>query len=369
MVHPERLAPQAVAFNHFKLEWKPTDPETVLDFAALAEKLPGELRIRSRDRADQQWTVAQLRADASPRVYLYDRNVRRTEFLFVAHPALEGYRLAPVEPRTIVARDGLELPAYLTCPPDEDPTNLPLVLAVHGGPWWRNRWELDPWVQQLANRGYAVLSVNFRGSRGFGKRFLNAGNLQWAAAMQHDLTDAVQWAIDEGIADRTRIAIAGASYGGYAALCGLAFTPDLYACGIDIVGCSEVRKLLAAGPFGPSARENALRVGDVEHDDELNWRISPLYHASRVRRPLLIIHGEKDPRCNIEQSDMMVAALRRHASAVTYVVYPDEGHGFIGARFENRLDFAARTEAFLAQHLGGRCEPWQQVAGSSAQVR
>jgi dipeptidyl aminopeptidase/acylaminoacyl peptidase len=253
---------------------------------------------------------------------------------------------------------------------DREAKSLPLVLNVHGGPWARDSWGLDLEAQWLANRGYAVLQVNFRGSTGFGKRFLHAGDGEWGVGdMQHDLTDAVQWAIQEGIADPMKVAIYGGSYGGYATLAGLAFTPGLYRCGVDIVGPSNIKTLLEAIPpyWAPMKKMFELRVGDVESDEELNRKISPLFHVENIKAPLLIAQGANDPRVNIRESNQMVAAMRARELEVGYVVYPDEGHGF--ARPENRLDFYGRSEEFLARHLGGRAEPALPVAGASAEVR
>jgi dipeptidyl aminopeptidase/acylaminoacyl peptidase len=241
---------------------------------------------------------------------------------------------------------------------------------VHGGPWARDQWGYDPQAQWLANRGYAVLQVNFRGSTGFGKAFLNAGNNQWGVgAMQHDLTDAVQWAIEQDITAPGRVCIMGASYGGYAALAGLAFTPDLYACGVDIVGPSNIRTLFESIPpyWAPAKKELVLRVGDVENDAELNRRLSPLFHVDRIDDPLMVLQGANDPRVKIAESDQIVTAMRAKDLPVTYVVFPDEGHGF--ARPENRLDANARIERFLAEHLGGQAEPEQAIEGSTAEVR
>jgi dipeptidyl aminopeptidase/acylaminoacyl peptidase len=241
---------------------------------------------------------------------------------------------------------------------------------VHGGPWYRDEWSFQVEKQWLANRGYAVLQVNFRGSSGFGRDFLNAADHQMGVgSMQHDLTDAVRWAVREGIADPKRVAIMGGSYGGYATLCGLAFTPDLYACGVDVVGPADLKRLIGSFPpyWAPRRQRWLNRIGNVVEDDDLNRRLSPYYHVGNIRVPILVGQGANDPRVRIAQSDSMVAALRAQGREVTYVVYPDEGHGF--GRPENFTDFSGRVEEFLARHLGGRAEPWREVPGSSAQVR
>jgi dipeptidyl aminopeptidase/acylaminoacyl peptidase len=299
-----------------------------------------------------------------------DRTRGQTRELFCNQPQLAAYRLAEVETLTITARDGLTLPAYLTRPVGAGAAPLPMVLAVHGGPWARDAWGYDPQAQWLANRGYAVLKLNFRGSTGFGKSFLNAGNRQWGVgAMQHDLTDAVRWAIAQRIADPARIAIRGGSYGGYAVLAGLCFTPELYACGIDIVGPSNISTLLQSIPpyWKPMRAIFDLRVGAADQDEQWNRTISPCFHAAQVRAPLIIAQGANDPRVKIAESDQMVTAMRAQGNAVTYVVYPDEGHGF--ARPDNRLDFYGRVEQFLEQHLGGRAEPAEAISGATAELR
>jgi dipeptidyl aminopeptidase/acylaminoacyl peptidase len=247
--------------------------------------------------------------------------------------------------------------------------NLPLVLYVHGGPWARDNWGYDPTAQWLANRGYAVLQVNFRASAGFGKKFLHSGDKQWGLTMQDDLSDAVKWAVHEGIADPKRVAIMGGSYGGYATLAGLAFTPDLYACGVDIVGPSNLRTLLASIPpyWGPVRKTFEIRMGEVDKDSLFNEKISPLFHVDAMKDPLLIGQGLNDPRVNVRESDQIAQALRAKGTPVEYIVYKDEGHGF--ARPENRLDFYGRTEIFLAKNIGGRSETWAEIPGSSAEVR
>ncbi|MBP7149091.1 MAG: S9 family peptidase [Acidobacteria bacterium] len=370
MIQPDTRVVQAVSFNYLKTEWKVIDPAVRAEFEALPKLAPGEFSVTSRDRADKTWIVAYQRDDGPVAWYTFDRAKRTGELLFVNQPDLAKYTLAKMEPVTIKARDGMELVAYLTLPPGAEPKNLPLVLNVHGGPWARDTWGYDPEAQWFANRGYATLQVNFRGSSGLGKKYLNAGNGQWGVgAMQDDLTDAVKWAIQRGVADPKKVCIYGGSYGGYATLAGLAFTPQLYACGVDIVGPSNIKTLFESIPpyWAPIKKEFVLRVGDVESDETLNKKLSPLFHAENVRVPLIIAQGANDPRVNIREADQMVAAMRAKGLPVTYVVYPDEGHGF--ARPVNRLDFYGRVEEFLAKQLGGRAEAWKKVEGSTADVR
>ncbi len=301
----------------------------------------GRLRVVRQSTDGELWLVT-YESDVEPgRYYLYDRTNRRARFLFAAREALQRVNLARMRELAIRARDGLLLNSYLTLPAWLDlgderlrpPTPLPMVLLVHGGPHARDEWGYHPDHQWLANRGYAVLSVNFRGSTGFGKDFVNAGRGLWGGAMQNDLIDAVTWAADFGIADKSRIAIMGASYGGYAALSGLAFTPDLFACGVDLVGCSD----LTNGEIFRAPR-------DKKEYRQLAER-SPALHARRIRKPLLIGHGMNDPCVKRRESDQMVRAMQTHRLPVTCVRYPDEGHGFV--RAENTLSFQAITEGFF----------------------
>jgi dipeptidyl aminopeptidase/acylaminoacyl peptidase len=269
-----------------------------------------------------------------------------------------------VEIRT---RDGLTMPSYLSLPPGGTGP-YPMVLFVHGGPWGRDGWGYNPYHQWLANRGYAVLSPNFRGSTGFGKGFVNAGNREWYGKMQDDLNDAVAWAIEQGHADPDRIAIMGGSYGGYATLAGLTRDPELFACGVDIVGPSHVGTLLRSIPpyWAPMLKMFETRVGSL---DETEWldAISPLTHVDSIADPLLIGQGANDPRVKIAESDQIVEAMNRRGLPVTYVVFPDEGHGFRNPA--NSMAFNAVVEVFLAEHLGGRFEPLgDDVAESTARV-
>jgi dipeptidyl aminopeptidase/acylaminoacyl peptidase len=286
--------------------------------------------------------------------------------------------LVKMQSAVVRSRDGLDLVCYLSLPtgsdaeasarPDEP---LPMVLLVHGGPWGRDVWGYDAFHQWLANRGYAVLSVNFRASTGFGKAFINAGNREWGHKMHDDLIDAVDWAIAEGIADPQRVAIMGGSYGGYSTLAGLTFTPTKFACGVDIVGPSNLVTLLETIPayWMPQIELFATRVGDhrTEEGRAFLARCSPLTYADRIVRPLLIGQGANDPRVKQAESDQIVQAMQAKEIAVTYVLYPDEGHGF--ARPENRLSFNAVAEAFLATCLEGRYEPiGSAFEGSSIKV-
>jgi dipeptidyl aminopeptidase/acylaminoacyl peptidase len=372
VAQPTQHVIQAVAFAPGRVRWSIVDPSIKNDFAALEQLGEGDFDIESRDLADQTWVVKFDRDRGSRRWYLYQRASKKGEVLFVARPKLEGLTLAPMSLVAFAARDGLELHGYLTLPPGLPAKNLPMVLLVHGGPWYRDNWGWDSEAQWLANRGYAVLQVNFRGSTGYGKTFLHAGDRQWGLRMQDDLTDAVSWAIHQGTADPKRVAILGASYGGYAALAGAAFTPELYRCAVDVVGPSSLTTLLRSiPPFWEAERAMFnQRVGNPDDpaDVELLKHASPLFASERIRIPMLIGQGANDPRVKQTESEQIVAAIRKNGRAVTYVVYPDEGHGF--ARPENSIDFFARAEGFLAACLGGRAErAADPIPGSSAVVK
>jgi dipeptidyl aminopeptidase/acylaminoacyl peptidase len=357
LIHPTRHHLQAAAWARNRLEWQVLDPEIAADFAALAPVEPGQFAVVSRDRADRAWLVGYDADTAPARYYAYDRASRRVAFLFTARPELERYRLAPMQPVTIPSRDGLDLVSYLTTPAGRPPQNLPLVLNVHGGPWVRDEWGYDAEAQWFASRGYACLQVNYRGSTGFGKRFMNAGNREWGAKMHDDLIDAVHWAIGQGVADPKRVAIYGGSYGGYAALVGAAFTPDVFCAAVDIVGPSNIATLIESIPpyWAPLKDQFRIRVGDIEKEPEFVRSRSPLFRADQIRIPMLIAQGANDPRVKQAESEQIVAALRGKGKDVMYLLFPDEGHGF--AVPENRMAFYAAAEQFLAKHLGGACEP------------
>lgn len=364
--HPTLRHVQAVSFVYERKHWQVLDPALQVDLDYLATVVDGDVEIVSRSLDDRWWVVLYLVDDGPARSYLYDRERREARFLFSARPALEGLPLVKMHSAVIKARDGLNLVAYLSLPPGSDADGdgrpdraLPMVLIPHGGPWARDTWGFNPLHQWLANRGYAVLSVNFRASVGFGKAFANAGDLQWGGTILADQQDAVAWAIAGGIADPDRVAILGGSFGGYSTLAGLTFTPELFACGVDIVGPSNLITLLESIPpyWKPMLELFTTRVGDhrTEEGRALLAAHSPLTHVDRIRRPLLIGQGANDPRVKQAESDQIVAAMQAKAIPVTYVLYPDEGHGF--ARPENRISFNAIAEAFLAHCLGGRCEP------------
>jgi dipeptidyl aminopeptidase/acylaminoacyl peptidase len=374
MLHPTEKYVQAVAFNYERLHWKVLDPSVAADFDILRRQEDGDMTVVSRTQDDGTWIVVYSLDDGPLRYYFYDRSQRMATFLFTDKENLKNKPLAKMHPVVIKARDGLDLVSYYTLPKGSDSgdgrpdRSLPMVLYVHGGPWGRDYWGFDPIHQWLANRGYAVLSVNFRGSTGFGKNFINAGNMEWGRRMHDDLVDAVKWAVSSGIADPAKIAIMGGSYGGYATLAGLTLTPQLFACGVDIVGPSNLITLLETIPpyWKPAIEQFTTRVGDfrTEEGRALLRERSPLTYADRIVRPLLIGQGANDPRVKQNESDQIVKAMQEKGLPVTYVLYPDEGHGF--ARPENRLSFYAVAEAFLAEHLGGGFEPiGQDFRGAS----
>ncbi|PPT87760.1 S9 family peptidase [Xanthomonas theicola] len=357
--------PGAVALTRLRPSWLALQPSLQEELDWLEQRLPGQWTLDSRSGDDRLWLLQSGDDDDPGASWLYRRDRRRLERLQLHRPRLAGRPLARMRPQLIGARDGLALVAYLSLPIEAEiapawaARPLPLVLLVHGGPWSRDGFGYNALHQWLANRGYAVLSVNFRGSIGFGKAFLDAGNGEWGRRMDEDLEDAVQWAIDRGIADPARLAIFGASYGGYAVLSALTRYPDRYACGIDVVGPSNLETLLAAiPPYWEAARAMQYRaIGnpETEHGRALLRERSPLHRAGRIRAPLLIAQGGNDPRVKQAESERMVAALRGNGIAVEYALYPDEGHGFV--RESNRMSFNALAEAFLARHLGGRAEP------------
>jgi dipeptidyl aminopeptidase/acylaminoacyl peptidase len=376
--HPTENTIEAVSFNYLRKEWQVLDKRVGADLDYLKTVADGDVEVTSRTLDDNHWIVGYVMDNGPVRYYRYDRQAKKAHFLFTNRQELENLKLAKMHPLIIPARDGLKLVSYLTLPvgsntnDDQRPEKpLAMVLDVHGGPWARESWGYDSQHQLLANRGYAVLTVNFRGSTGFGKKFVNAGNLEWAGKMHDDLLDAVDWAVKQKIADPKRIAIMGGSYGGYATLVGLTKTPEVFACGVDIVGPSNILTLLSTIPpyWQPAVQMFKDRVGDYTTEAGkkfLNER-SPLNFVDRIQKPLLIGQGANDPRVKQSEADQIVKAMQEKHIPVTYVLYPDEGHGF--ARPENQLSFYAVTEAFLAEHLGGRYEPiGEAFEGSSITV-
>lgn len=376
--HPTERHVQAVAFDYERKEWQVLDPAIAADMAFLRGVTDGDAEITSRSLDDRFWLVAYVVDDGPVRYYLYDRQRQAADFLFTNRAELEGLPLANMRPAVVPARDGLNLVVYYTLPPGSDSDGdgipdapLPLVFIPHGGPWGRDTWGFNGWHQWLANRGYAVLSVNFRSSTGFGKSFTNAGDFEWGGKILADQQDGVQWAIAQGIADPARVAIMGGSFGGYSTLAGLTFYPEVFACGVDIVGPSNLITLLETIPpyWKPMIELFTMRVGDhrTEEGRALLKAHSPLTYVDRIVRPLLIAQGANDPRVKQAESDQIVTAMQARGIPVAYALYPDEGHGF--ARPQNNLSFAALAEAFLARCLGGRVQPiGDDLTGSSLTV-
>jgi dipeptidyl aminopeptidase/acylaminoacyl peptidase len=365
-LHPDTREPQVVSFLKDRMDYRVLDPALEPDLAAIRALHPGDPSFSDHDDADETWLVA-FNTDAGPvSYYSYDRRTRTGEFLFDSRPELARYELAPMEPFSFTARDGLTIHGYATFPPGADRANLPMVLNVHGGPWARDAWGFDPEAQWLANRGYLCVQVNFRGSTGYGKAFVNAGDREWGGRMQDDLSDAVAYVTGQARggqpgagqnwADPGRVAIYGGSYGGYAALAGAAFTPELFRCAVDIVGPSNLKTLIETIPpyWAPMIAQFHNRVGDPAKDADFLWSRSPLSRAADIRIPLLIAQGANDPRVKQDESEQIVAALENAGIEHEYLLFPDEGHGF--AKPENRLRFYAAAERFLAHHLGGRAE-------------
>jgi len=327
------------------------------DYRWLENQFPGrEISVLSSSRDDRQWLII-ANGDTEPgETYLYDRDGRTPAFQYKVREKLPRESLSPMQAIRYPSSDGLEIPAYLTLPKGLDPNNLPLLLVVHGGPWARDGWGYNPLAQFFANRGYAVLMPNFRGSTGYGKKFLNAGNGEWGAKMQDDLTWGVRYLTAQGIADPARIGILGGSYGGYATLAGVAFTPDLYRAAVDIVGPSNLITLLQAiPPYWEAGRKIMYaRMADPDTPAGKQWleERSPLNSAAKITTPLMVVQGANDPRVHRREADQIVIALRDRGFPVEYLCAPDEGHGF--ARPVNNLAMFMAAEKFLAEQLGGR---------------
>lgn len=378
---PRTREPQAAVLHYQYREWIALNPVSDADFAHLGTLGKGNLMVTSRTLDDRRWIVSYDGSQEPGAFYRYDRDGRgggELTRLFTTRPDLDGKPLARMWPKTITSRDGKTLISYLTLPHTADAnadgsadTPVPMVLLAHGGPWDRDIYGFNAYHQLLANRGYAVLSVNFRGSTGLGKAFTNAGDRQWGKGMHDDLIDAVHWAIAEGVTTPDRVAIMGGSYGGYATLVGMTMTPDTFACGVDIFGPSNLVTMFESFPtyWATFMEQLYRRVGDprTEEGRQALLAISPLTHANNIKRPLLIAQGANDPRVVQAESDRMVEAMQANNIPVTYVLFPDEGHGF--ARPQNDMAFQAVSERFLQQCLSGRAQPiGDDFNGSSISV-
>ena len=377
VLHPTTYEVDAVAVTAARKEWVHIAPAIAADFALLQARLTGfDFSVQSQTDDNRRWIVVAHKAEQPATYYLLDRDQQSLTELFRARPALAPYRLAPMHHVQAKSRDGLDLVSYLTLPADiksdRPPEPLPMVLIVHGGPWSRDSYGYRGDHQWLADRGYAVLSVNYRGSTGFGKAFIAAGEKQHAAKMHDDLIDMVEWAIREGIAQRDKVAIFGGSYGGLAAFIGATFTPEVFCCSVPVVGITNLQTLVESmPPYWAGFAEFFYRsYGDPRTPEgrALLAERSPIHKVDRIKKPMLIFHGANDVRCKVAESDTIVAAMQAKGIPVTYVVYPDEGHGF--QKPPNRLSYVAIAEAFFARHLGGACEPiGRDFDGSSHEVR
>lgn len=378
LVNPKTLRVEAYRAEYLKPEWSPLDAEIGKTLEWLEYNLHASPVIQARTEKDDKWIVSADPVVEPSSVYLFDRTSAKLTKLYTGRPELVGAPLVPMWPVEIRSRDGLTLPSYLTLPANADANKdgkadapVPMVLFVHGGPWGRDGYGYDPYAQWLANRGYAVLQVNYRASTGFGKEFVTAGNLQWGKKMHDDLIDSVDWAIANGVTTPDKVAIMGGSYGGYATLAGLTMTPEKFTCGVDIVGPSNLFTLLQTiPPYWEAVKKQFYqRMGDptTEEGRALLKAASPLTYVDAIKRPLLIGQGANDPRVNERESNQIVDAMKTKNIPVTYVLFPDEGHGF--ARPANNIAFNAVAENFLKPCLGGRAEPiGDAVKGSSAKI-
>ena len=373
ILDPVSCVPIAAPVVYATRRWQTLDQTAAADLDRLVGSGEGELGSFGMSHDRSSWVGYAEPPGAPGRFFHYDRGSGRVRRLFSSRPELESMPLVPMEPVIVTARDGLKLVCYLSQPRDAVAGQPgPMVLLVHGGPWGRDFPDFNSTHQWLANRGYRVLSVNFRGSTGLGKAFVNAGDREWAGKMHDDLLDAVDWAIGQRVADPARVAIYCASYGGYSALVGATFTPEKFACAIDLFGISNLGTFIKAIPPYWGSWESVWKTRMGDHTTEEGRRFlaerSPLTHVDRIVRPLLIGQGANDVRVTLAESDQIVAEMQRRNIPVTYLYYGDEGHGF--RRPENRRSFTAVVEAFLAQHLGGACEPvGDDFAGSSIEFR
>ena len=361
-IHPDEYEIQAVGFGKARMEWVVLDESIKADFEAIRKLDQGDFGFVGRDDADKTWLVCFDKDNGPLSYWAYDRETRKGTFLFYHRPVLNDYTLAPMESLSFKSRDGLTIHGYITYPPGEKKANLPMVLLVHGGPWARDVWGYTSEAQWLANRGYACFQINFRGSRGYGKDFLNAGDKEWGAKMHDDLVDAVNWAVKQGIADPKRVAIFGGSYGGYAALVGATFTPGLFACAVDGSGPTNLVTLIKSIPPYWSARLATFhrRIGNPDTEKEFLESRSPLFYVDDIRIPILIVQGANDPRVPQAEAEQILEAMKKKGIDYEYMLFEDEGHGL--AKPENRLMFYGAAEKFLAKHLGGRYEEARERA-------
>jgi dipeptidyl aminopeptidase/acylaminoacyl peptidase len=352
LADPGTGRPQVATFTGERLEYRVLDPALAADVERLRATHPGDHFVLSRDAADRFWTVGYERDVEPVAYYLYDRAKGEASFLFRRTDRLAGFELAEMEPFHFVARDGREIHGYLSFPPGRGRTGLPAVLNVHGGPWIRDHWGFEPTTQFFATRGYLCIQVNYRGSSGYGKEHMNAGDREWGGRMHDDLVDAVRWCSARGYVDPDRVAIYGGSYGGYAALVGAAFTPEVFRCAIAGVAPVDLATTIdSLPPYWSTARTLFLRrVGDPVRDRELLWSRSPISRAGQIPIPVLIAHGANDARVPSGQASALVDEMRAGGAEPELILFEDGGHHFLGLR-EHRSVFYDAVEGFLARHM------------------
>jgi len=351
---------QAVQYARAREHWEPLDGSVAADYETLRAGIKVDFSVISRDAQDRRWLVASQGGNMPLTYQLYDRSTKTLGALFSSRPGLLESQLAEVRVISFAARDGLVLHGYLTVPRGVEARGLPMVILVHPGPWARDSWVFHNEAQWLANRGYAVLQINYRGSTGFGKSHMQAGEREWGGKMLEDLVDGKNWAVGQGVADGKRVGIYGASYGGYAVLAALAFTPFEFACGVDLFGPSNLGSLVASVPsqFKLTRGLFEKRVGSPEADAEALKNRSPLFSAGRIVRPLLVVQGGMDQQAGREETERLVAQVRAGGNPAEYLIFPDEASGF--SKLPNAMKFYATAEQFLAKHLGGRLQPTKQ---------
>lgn len=351
LIHPDTAEIQAVMFEKSRKEWIVYDESVKDDFDALAKLDDGDFQIIGRNDSDETWIVSFTKDNASPSYYSYNRLFKTGNFLFCEQPQLEEYSLSRTEPVSFTARDGLIIHGYITYPHGKARENLPVILKVHGGPWWRDSWGFDPEVQFFADRGYACLQINYRGSTGYGKDFINAADKEWAGKVMDDLEDGVRWAMAKGIAHPQKTAIYGRSWGGYCALLAAANLSDLFCCAVDVYGISSLITFINSIPPYWAADRTLLekRMGNPNTDEELLKSASPLYMADCIKIPLLIAHGANDVHVKKSESDRIAEAVKSNGTTCEYIVFPDEGHGF--TKPENRMKFYEELEGFFERFL------------------
>jgi len=354
--HPKKNTIEGVNYLGEYQEWKTFDDDFSKDLFFIRNNIKGNLSIVSRSLKNDIWIISANSDDKAEEYYVYERPLKKVTHLYDSNKSLKKYKLAKTWPFSFKARDGMTIHGYYTLPPVSK-KKFPTILYVHGGPWLRDKWEYTPEVQWLANRGYAVIQVNYRGSAGYGKSYISASKKEWGNKMHFDLLDAKKWAISQGIADPKKVAIMGRSFGGYATLVGLSFTPEEFCCGVSYVGPSNLVTLLNSIPpyLKPRIEFSKRFIGDVQTEKEFLKQRSPISKVGQINKPLLIAQGGNDPIVVRSESDQMVSAMRDHDLEVKYLLFPDEGHSFL--KIKNRLKCYAATEEFLAKYLDGRMDP------------